>query len=352
MQLSADPGLNHSLLFPEETTIGPNRSLSFQYRPSAAAGPEVDIDHLRLVLATIVENPSIQQVGEPEDQEFMIRLGVEGLPLTPEGDIDGDAVLGTITAGLEKQYGENTVQVRSSEALSAQLAQTFATGSIIAIVVALTLMLLYVTFRFRFNFGVAAVIALLHDALATIAFVGVFQVEVNTAVVAAILTIIGYSINDTIVIYDRIRENETLLKGQNLALVMDTSVSQTLGRTFITSLTVFVAIFPLYLFGTGPVKDFSFAMVFGIIVGSYSSVFIASPIILVWQRALNKANRSKEMRLFGKSTLPETAIAGGREAKELPAEDPVALSEPHPHSGPVTRVQRVLDKKKKKKHRT
>jgi len=357
--LKIEPGQNMnlalSLLFPEKNEhLKPGDTLSLQLPASSMGGPFVKLETLRQRLKdSFGEGVNLQQIGEPEKQQFLIRLSEKELPRIHEGQLDSEAVARNLLTTLEKEYGVGTVIIQSKESLSAQAAQTFATGSIIAIIAALGCMLLYVSLRFRFNYATAAVLALVHDVLATISFVGIFQVEVNTAVVAAVLTIVGYSINDTIVIYDRIRENERLLKGQDLRFIMDTSLSQTFARTIITSLTVFMAIFPLYLLGSGPVKDFSVTMIFGVIIGTYSSIFVASPIVLMWERAFTSTRQKKELRLYGKiQTQPVneggevTLNSEGKTKAVLEVSNPSAQAA---GTGPIVRVQRVVEKKKKKK---
>ena len=135
--------------------------------------------------------------------------------------------------------------------------------------------------------------ALFHDVLIMLGFIGTFQLEVNTTTIAAVLTIIGYSLNDTIVVFDRIRENTGLLKGEKFSRIIDISITQSLSRTIITSLTTLIAVLALYFFGTGPIKDFALNLIVGIIAGTYSSIFIASPILLGWINAGKKRELKK-----------------------------------------------------------
>jgi preprotein translocase subunit SecF len=350
-------GFATSLLLGVHKQIDLDKTLIVNHGLPAGSVPQATITKVRDVLLPVVPSVSIQAVGAALEQDFMVRSDPSVFKAAADTTAD-DVAAQAIISALEAKFGPGTVIQKQKDSLGPQQAQTLATGSIVAVIVALIIMLVYVSFRFRLNYAVAAVIALIHDALTTIAFVGIFQVEVNTAVVAAILTIIGFSINDTVVIYDRIRENEKLLKGRDLGFIMNSSLSQTLARTFITSFVVFVAIFPLYIFGTGPVKDFSFTMIFGIITGTYSSIFIASPIALAWQRALDKVKRNKEIRLYGKTQTPELEPRGvdpanASETGSITPEQGLATPPSEfetSGSGPITRVQRVLDKKKKKRH--
>src|SRR6185437_5808534 len=147
---------------------------------------------------------------------------------------------------------------------------------------ALAGMLVYIWFRFEWIYGVGAVIAVFHDTIITIGLFSLFNKEITLTVVAAILTLVGYSMNDTIVIFDRIRENLHLNRRESLAEVINRSVNQTLSRTIMTSGLTFLTVLALFLFGGPVLHGFSFALVVGIIIGTYSSVFVASPIVLFW----------------------------------------------------------------------
>ncbi|MGO1368055.1 protein translocase subunit SecF [Senegalia sp. (in: firmicutes)] len=157
--------------------------------------------------------------------------------------------------------------------------------ALIAIAIAMVGMLIYITFRFEFKFGISALIALTHDILITLAIFAILKLPVNVSFVAALLTIVGYSINDTIVVFDRIRENLRLFKKTEYDKLVDTSISQTIIRTINTSFTTLVAIGCLYIFGVDAIREFALPLILGVLIGTYSSIFIASP---VWY--LLKAN--------------------------------------------------------------
>jgi preprotein translocase subunit SecF len=155
---------------------------------------------------------------------------------------------------------------------------------IIATALSLGLMLLYISFRFQWRYAVGAVVALAHDVLITLGAFSVLQLEINLPTLAAFLTVVGYSVNDTIVIFDRIRENQRLMRGMRLDDLMNTSITQTLSRTLLTSLaTLFVVVVIFLESGPGELRTFSLALIFGIIVGTYSSIYIASPLVLLLQ---------------------------------------------------------------------
>ncbi len=152
-------------------------------------------------------------------------------------------------------------------------------------------MLVYIAFRFEWIYGVAAVVAVFHDTIITIGLFSLFNKEISLTVVAALLTLVGYSMNDTIVVFDRIRENLKLMRRETLENLINISVNQTLSRTVLTSGLTLLTAMSLFLFGGQVLNGFSFALVVGIIVGTYSSVFIASPILIFWQNLLESRKK-------------------------------------------------------------
>lgn len=167
------------------------------------------------------------------------------------------------------------------------------TNSLEAIGIALLLILIYITVRFEFKFAIGAVVALVHDVMVTLAIFSFFQWEFSLPVLAAFLTIVGYSLNDTIVVYDRIRENIKIHKGKPLKDVINLSVNQSLSRTIITSLTTFVVVLILAIFGGQVLFGFSIAMVVGVIVGTYSSMFVAAPVLIAWSHRFQEKEDKK-----------------------------------------------------------
>jgi preprotein translocase subunit SecF len=151
-----------------------------------------------------------------------------------------------------------------------------------AILITLVAILAYITLRFNFIFGVGALAALAHDVIVTLGFFSMFKYEINVPAVAALLTLIGYSLNNTIVIYDRIRENMRKFKGKDIPTLINESVNQVLTRTVNTSLTTFIVVFVLLLFAGNTIKPFAFGLSVGVIVGTYSSIFVAAPLVMRW----------------------------------------------------------------------
>jgi preprotein translocase subunit SecF len=177
--------------------------------------------------------------------------------------------------------------------------------AVLATLYALAGMLAYIAFRFEWIYGLGAVIAVFHDTLITIGLFSIFNKEITMTVIAALLTLVGYSMNDTIVIFDRIRENLKLMRRETLESLMNKSVNQTLSRTAMTSGLTFLTALALFIWGGPVLNGFSFALVCGILVGTYSSVFIASPIVLFWHNYTDK--RRRPAAVPASSVRPEAA---------------------------------------------
>ena len=193
-----------------------------------------------------------------------------------------------VTATLSEESYLGSFTVISVESVGPKVGQELRTRARDAIVFSLLGMLIYIAIRFWPIYGFAALVALFHDVFITVGFFSITDREISLTVVAALLTLVGYSINDTIVVFDRIRENLKLMRRSDLTTIINTSINQTLNRTIMTSGMTFLAVFSLYLFGGQVLRGFSFALVVGIIVGTYSSIAIASPIVLWWQTHLDR----------------------------------------------------------------
>jgi preprotein translocase subunit SecF len=162
-----------------------------------------------------------------------------------------------------------------------------------AVLLALVAILVYISWRFRLRYAIGAVAAILHDVVIALGVFSIFQVEVNLATIAAFLTIVGYSLNDTIVIYDRIRENLKIERRRSVFEIINHSVNQSLSRTLNTSITTFIPVIILFLFGGSVLRGFSLALLIGVIVGTYSSMYIANPILYAWSRRADKAKKGR-----------------------------------------------------------
>lgn len=302
--LNADPTLESSLIvtglrFPQELGEEPVQ-VNVQ---NSDADEYIQIVEVRDALSEL-ENPQVQVVGSESNQEYLIRLE------DPTGE-QKDRLERDIRAMLEDTFGAGSVVVKQSEYVGPRFSRTLAEQSFSLTILALVLILIYIWFRFQFGYAISAIVALTHDVLVMLVFIGSTQLEVSTTTIAAVLTIIGYSLNDTIVIFDRIRENEGLLQGRGIEDIINTSVTQSLSRTLITSLTTLIAVVALYVFGTGAIKDFALNLIVGIVVGTYSSIFVASPMLLGWRKSREKKHRLKR-------GLPPKATRAEIEEKAAP----------------------------------
>ncbi len=237
-----------------------------------ATGGDVSIDQVRAALESL-GNVQVQTVGNEVDQIFQIRLG------TNDGDTQ-DSLEKAVSNSFEGTFKDDFV-VLESNFVGPRFSQTLITTSLIAILVAMVLILFYIWVRFRFAFAVSSLIALTHDVLLLLGFIALFRFEVSSTTIAAVLTIIGYSLNATIVIFDRIRENSGLMKDKPFKEVIEHSVTQSLTRTIISSVTTVLAVLPLAIFASGSIRLFAINLIFGIVIGTYSSNFIA-PSFLYW----------------------------------------------------------------------
>ncbi|MEW5703281.1 MAG: protein translocase subunit SecF [Pseudomonadota bacterium] len=210
----------------------------------------------------------LQEFGAPTD--VLIRLQMQ------EG---GEEAQQRVVEAVRGVLGKD-VEYRRVEFVGPKVGSELIRAGVISVLLAMASIMIYVWFRFEWQFGVCAVIALLHDVTATAGIFSLFQMEFNLTTVAALLTIAGYSINDTVVIYDRVRENLRKYKRMPLEELFNLSINETLSRTLRTSTTTLVAVLALYLFGGKVISGFSFAMLFGIIVGTYSSICVALPMVL------------------------------------------------------------------------
>ena len=180
----------------------------------------------------------------------------------------------------------------SESSLGGLIGETFRNQAALAIFLALIGIIIYISFRFEFAYAMASIIALVHDVMIATGIYIMLDKEISLPVIAALMTIIGYSLNDTIVVFDRIRENTHLLKGETYKDIINTSINQTLSRTILTSVTTLLVLLVLYFFGGIAINDFVFVMLIGVIIGTYSSIFVASPIIAIWHKKIGA--KSKE----------------------------------------------------------
>jgi preprotein translocase subunit SecF len=198
-------------------------------------------------------------------------------------------VADTVEEIFKKEFPDNAFVVESSTEIGPSIGEKLRKDTLIAIAIAMLGIILYIAWRFDFKFGVAAAIATLHDVLAMFAVFYVLNLEIDLLFITAVLTIAGYSLTDTVVVFDRIRENMHKNQKDSLKTVFNQSINEVLSRTIITSLTTFLAASSLFLFGGEVIHNFAFALVIGVLVGTYSSIFVASPVTVVWE---NRAKKS------------------------------------------------------------
>ena len=245
-----------------------------------------DVGQIRGVLADEgMGSAVIQSLGEEK-----VSVRVKSL----EGQMD--TISDDIFSALEEQFGADNVSLELVEMVGPQVGIDMRRKGMLSMLYAMVGILIYITARFQFRFAMGAIAALAHDILITVGVFSLFNKEFTLPVIAALLAIIGYSLNDTIVVYDRIRENIRRTPKDKLSTVINTSINQTLSRTILTSGTTLLVVFCLFFLGGEVIHDFSFALIVGILVGTYSSIYVASPILLVGGRG-DKAARTSGRRV-------------------------------------------------------
>ncbi|MDR2509091.1 MAG: protein translocase subunit SecF [Spirochaetaceae bacterium] len=241
---------------------------------------EIDIANVRQALSGLGA-AAVQVLGAPSERRFMIRLEDE----EDEG--------GKVLKALEDSFGDGAVAVTRSDYVGSRFSKQLQDQAGILMALTMLLILVYVSIRFKPQFAVGAVLAIAHDALIMVAFIAWTRMEFNTTTIAAVLTILGYSVNDTIVIFDRIRETRRLYSDLSFRGVLDRALTDTLARTIITTLTTMLAVFALYFFTTGSMKDFALALLVGMTSGVYSTLFIASGWTLFWEKFIKRKDSKK-----------------------------------------------------------
>ncbi|MCE2531459.1 MAG: protein translocase subunit SecF, partial [Acidimicrobiia bacterium] len=245
-----------------------------------------DVGQIRDALTTGgttgVQIQQLRTVGA-ETYDFLLRVPVGE-------DEDQNAIRDQIRASLETQYSAGSFEIARGDTLSAKVGDEFQRTAVIAVMLSFLLTLIYLAFRFEWRFGVAAVIATVHDMFITFGFISLLDIEINLATVAAILTIIGYSLNDTIVVFDRVRENLRKKRKEAYDTTLNRSLNETLPRTVLTSGTTLMALVSLVVIGGAVIRPFAGVLIIGVLVGTYSSIFVASPVLVeIHDRARKRA---------------------------------------------------------------
>lgn len=237
----------------------------------------IDEAKLRDILkGSLAEGFTVRQFGEPKENRFLIRTELAEAKAVGLGE--------QVTKILTEALGSDQITLQQEEEVGPKAGKELQHKAQLAVIVSCLLILIYIGFRFDFMFAPGAIVALVHDIIVTIGAMALTQRSFSLTSVAALLTILGYSINDTIVLYDRIRENKQKAVSESEAEIIDTSINQVLSRTIITSLTVLFVVVILFFVAEGDIKDFAFAMIVGAVAGTYSTVFVASPVYLLVRR--------------------------------------------------------------------
>ena len=247
------------------------------------SGP-VDISSVRTAVASLGQGVSVQNIGSANDRQFMLRVEDK-----EEGRITSDQMLQI----LESSFGAGEVAILRSDYVGSRFSKDLTDQAGILMGLTLLLILIYASIRFKPQYAIGAVIAIIHDGIVVVAFVVWSQMEFTTSTIAAILTILGYSINNTIVVFDRIRENRRIHPENSFVDVLNISLTGVLSRTIITTLTTILAILFLFLFARGSMKDFALALMVGMVSGVYMTLFIASGFVNFWENIAVKREKKK-----------------------------------------------------------
>ena len=248
------------------------------------------IEKIRSALSSLdLGDVVIQEFGSPE--EILIRVEKQATDAKTQS-----ALADRIITALQPLSGESKVESRRVEFVGPQVGSELATDGLLAIFYSMIAILAYVAWRFELRFAYGAVLAIIHDVIITIGLFSLMQKEFTLVVVAALLTVIGYSINDTIVVYDRIREEAIRMKKQPLEAIINQAINDTLSRTIITTLTVILVLMALLLFGGAVIHDFALVLFCGVTIGTYSSVFVASPVVLFLEKGRAVAAPEKSQK--------------------------------------------------------
>jgi preprotein translocase subunit SecF len=266
---------------------GPNYGIDFLGGTAVQVRFEkpVPIAAVRSALSTMgLGQSEIKYFGS--SSEVLIRVSGKG---------ENPRLVDDMMASLSRLIPDNPAELRRVERVGPKIGSELRRAAIYAVLISLGLLLIYISWRFEFKFAVGAVLALFHDVMITLGVFSLLNREISLTVVAAFLTLVGYSLNDTIVVYDRIRENLKIFRRESYEKVINKSINQVLSRTIITSGTTLMAVITLFVFGGEVIRNFSLALLVGIIVGTYSSIYVASPVVIEMERWA-EARRSIQRR--------------------------------------------------------
>jgi len=285
VSLAANEGVNSQwLIFSSQGNPYLNNETSFVVHYLDPQSPPIDISEVRAAMTGIGQGVSVQNVGSPQDRHFMLRI---------EDRDEGRVQSGRIVQMLESHFGNGEVAVLRSDYVGSRFSKDLTDQAGVLIGLTLLLILLYASIRFKPQYAVGAVIAIIHDGIIMIAFIVWTQMEFTTSTIAAILTILGYSINNTIVVFDRLRENRRIYPENSFVDVMNISLTSVLARSIITTLTTMLVVLSLFIFVKGSMKDFALAVMVGLVSGVYTSLFIACGFVNFWENLKIKREKKK-----------------------------------------------------------
>lgn len=297
--------------------LGLNLGVDFaggqEIRATFTQSETAPVDELRTTISSLenIEEPVVQRFGDPNEVSIRVKL-----PPEAEGNPEfANEMTNAIVSAIQADHPD--VRIDGVDSVSGKVSGEFAWDAQIALLAAMLMVALYIWIRFEWQFGAGALIALFHDVSVTLGMFAVFQIEFSLQIIAAILAIIGYSLNDTIVVYDRIRENLKKFRKMPLPELLDLSVNETLARTVMTSLTLLVALVPLLLFGPESLFGLVAAITLGIFVGTYSSIYMAAP-LLIWMKVTSdsfvpqetEADRQEKIVRAGQQAGPQPGSQG------------------------------------------
>jgi preprotein translocase subunit SecF len=259
-----------------------------------------DIDRLRSGLAEAGLGASqIQRFGPESSNEVLIKA-----PLIGDSAVEDQRV---VVAAIERVYPPGSFTLLGAESVGPQIGEELRTKGLLAVSFSIVGMLAYIWVRFELRFGVGAVVAIVHDVFVTLGLYALAGYEFNLTTIAAFLTVVGYSVNDSVVIFDRVRENLRRSRRDDLKTLLNKSINQTLSRTVLTGGSVLLVLTALYFFGGGVIRGFAFVLLVGVLVGTYSTIFVASPIVLLWEQWFGKERRQG-------GAAPQAAAPAGQRA--------------------------------------
>lgn len=266
----------------------------FRYGIDFAGGTEVQVqfagkpplNEIRTFLEGIAGNVMVQTLGD--NNELLIRMQMAEGSNDKEINEKNIQMIEAVTTGLVEKFQLTQDSIRRVDSVGPQVGQELKTMGILSVLYSLLMILIYVGLRFDFKYAPGAVLCLFHDTCITLAVFSILGKEINIQIMAAVLTIIGYSLNDTIITFDRIRENEVLLKGKDTDLIVNRSINDVLSRTILTAFTTMLSVVALYMFAGGVIEDLALALGIGVVVGVYSSVYVASPLVIITEKIMKQ----------------------------------------------------------------